>query len=65
MVLGVPSAYGVAVLMVFVGLLAIMVPLGMLIRELAFSQALPILRDARTRRRRRGAGDGLVKTILQ
>ena len=48
MVLGVPSAYGVAVLMVFVGLLAIMVPLGMLIRELAFSQALPILRDART-----------------
>ena len=48
MVLGVPSAYGVAGLMVFVGLLAIMVPLGMLIRELAFSQALPILRDART-----------------
>ena len=48
MVLGVPSAYGVAGLMVFVGLLAIAVPLGMLIRELAFSQALPILRDART-----------------
>ena len=48
MVLGVPTAYGVAGLMVFVGLLAIVVPLGMLIRELAFSQALPILRDART-----------------
>ena len=48
MVLGVPSAYGVAGLMVCVGLLAIAVPLGMLIRELAFSQALPILRDART-----------------
>ena len=48
MVLGMPSAYGVAGLMVCVGLLAIVVPLSMLIRELAFSQALPILRDART-----------------
>ena len=48
MLVGVPTAYGVAGLMVCVGLLAILVPLGMLIRELAISQALPVLRDART-----------------
>ena len=45
---GMESAYNASVMMVFAGLVVVLVPTGMLIRQLLFAQAIPILRDART-----------------
>lgn len=45
---GLPAAYAVAVLILFAAIMAVVVPLGMLIWQLAFSRSIPILRDART-----------------
>ena len=49
-VVGMGTAYTVAVLLLCAGLLVVMVPLSMLIRELAFSQSLPVLHDPQTLR---------------
>ena len=45
---GVNTAEAVAWLILCAGLLVVLVPLGMLVQELVFSQLIPILRDART-----------------
>ena len=42
------DARSVSVVILFAGLMAVLVPLGMLIRQLAFSRAIPILRVAST-----------------
>jgi hypothetical protein len=45
---GVATTEAVAWLILCAGLLVVLVPLGMFVQKLAFSQAIPILRDART-----------------
>ena len=45
---GVHTAEAVAWLIVTAGLLVVLVPLGLFVQKLAFSQSIPILRDART-----------------
>lgn len=45
---GVATSYSVSVLILFAGLMAVLVPLGMLTWQLAFSRAIPILRVAST-----------------
>jgi hypothetical protein len=45
---GVSTAEAVAWLILCAGLLVVLVPLGMLVQRLAFSQSIPILRDAQT-----------------
>jgi len=45
---GVHTAEAVAWLIVIAGLLVVLVPLGLFVQKLAFSQSIPILRDART-----------------
>merc|ERR1719181_2710936 len=45
---GVSTAEAVAWLIIIAGLLVVLVPLGMFVRALAFSQSIPILRDAKT-----------------
>ena len=45
---GVPTAEAVAWLILCAGLLVVLIPLGMLVQKLAFSQSIPILRDAQT-----------------
>ena len=45
---GVHTAEAVAWLILIAGLLVVLVPFGLLVQELAFSQSIPILRDAQT-----------------
>ena len=45
---GVHTAEAVAWLILCAGLLVVLVPLGLLVQKLVFSQSLPILRDAQT-----------------
>ena len=45
---GVHTAEAVSWLIFCVGLLVVLVPLGLLVQKLAFSQSIPILRDAQT-----------------
>jgi len=47
-VVGIDSAYTASVLMICVGLVGVMVPIGMVLRQLFFARPVPILRDART-----------------
>lgn len=45
---GAATSYSVSVLILFAGLMAVLVPLGMLFQQLAFSRNVPILRVAST-----------------
>ena len=45
---GVSTSEAVAWLIIIAGLIVVLVPLGMFVRALAFSQSIPILRDAQT-----------------
>ena len=45
---GLATTEAVAWLIIITGLLVVLVPLGMFVRALAFSQSIPILRDAQT-----------------
>tara|TARA_B100000767_G_scaffold223044_1_gene211850 strand:+ start:54 stop:656 length:603 start_codon:yes stop_codon:yes gene_type:complete len=47
-VVGIDSAYTASVLMICVGLIGVLVPIGMVVRQLFFARPVPILRDART-----------------
>jgi len=47
-VVGIDSAYTASVLMICVGLIGVLFPIGMVVRQLIFSRPAPILRDART-----------------
>ena len=46
--IGVATTEAVAWLILTAGLLVVLVPLGMFVQKLAFSQSIPVLRDART-----------------
>ena len=45
---GVSSAYDASVVMICAGLLVLLIPIGMFVRQLLFARAVPILRDAST-----------------
>ena len=47
-VVGIDSAYTASVLMICVGLIGVLVPIGMVVHQLFFARPAPILRDART-----------------
>ena len=47
-VVGIDSAYTASVLMICVGLIGVLVPIGMVVHQLFFARPVPILRDART-----------------
>ena len=47
-VVGITSPYTVSVLIVCVGLVGVLVPIGMVVHQLFFARPVPILRDART-----------------
>jgi hypothetical protein len=47
-VVGIDSVYTVSVLMVGVGLIGVMGPIGMVVHQLFYARPVPILRDART-----------------
>ena len=47
-VVGIDSAYTASVLMICVGLVGVLVPIGMVVHQLIFARPAPILRDART-----------------
>ena len=47
-VVGIDSAYTAAMLMICVGLVGVLVPIGMVVHQLFFARPAPILRDART-----------------
>ena len=45
---GIDSVWAASIIMICVGLAVVLVPFGMLLRQLTLSQAVPILRDAST-----------------
>ena len=47
-VVGIGSAYTASVLMLCVGLIGVLVPIGKVVHQLFFARPVPILRDART-----------------
>ena len=47
-VVGMDSAYTASLLMICVGLIGVLVPIGMVVHQLFFARPAPILRDART-----------------
>ena len=47
-VVGIDSTYTASVLMICVGLIGVLVPIGMVVHQLFFARPAPILRDART-----------------
>ena len=47
-VVGMDSAYTASLLMICVGLIGVLVPIGMVVHQLFFARPVPILRDART-----------------
>ena len=47
-VVGIESTYTASVLMICVGLIGVLVPIGMVVHQLFFARPAPILRDART-----------------
>eukprot|EP00964_Phaeocystis_antarctica_P030644 scaffold17321_cov70-Phaeocystis_antarctica.AAC.5 len=47
-VVGIDSAYTASVLMICVGLVGVLVPIGMVVHQLFFARPAPILRDTRT-----------------
>jgi len=47
-VVGIDSAYTASVLMICIGLIGVLAPTGMVVKQLFFARPVPILRDART-----------------